>query len=166
MGFEIAKLPFYYSLLGDASDNIPGVKGIGKKGATDLVIQVKTLEELYENLDKISKPRTLKALEENKDNAFLSRKLFRLRYKDVGPERDKLQFEAARWADAAPLFQELEFKTLLKDLGSYGEIKPTVPLSQAKGYNFICVHFLRCTAVRGCPFHDIPLVNLNAVSIQ
>ena len=139
MGFSIKKLPFYYSLLGDASDNIPGVKGIGKKGATELMIQFETLEELYENLDKVTKPRTLKSLQENKDNAFLSRKLFRLRYKDLGEEKHKLGFQVARWADAAPFFQELEFKTLLKDLGKYGDTVPSMPLSQEKGYNFILV---------------------------
>ncbi|MEX0672359.1 MAG: DNA polymerase I, partial [Candidatus Babeliales bacterium] len=139
MGFSIEKLPFYYALLGDASDNIPGVKGIGKKGATELVQQFASLEALYANLDAIEKPRTRACLEEYKENAFLSKKLFTLRYKDLGLKKEQLHFDAAQWSGAAPLFAELEFKSLLKDLGSYLDAKPVTLLSEKKGYHFIAV---------------------------
>jgi len=46
-GFAVEKLPFYFALLGDASDNIPGVKGIGEKGATDLVKQFSSLKDIH-----------------------------------------------------------------------------------------------------------------------
>ena len=54
-GFPVSKLPFYFSLVGDTSDNIPGVKGIGEKSATDLVQQFDSLEDLYANLEKVAK---------------------------------------------------------------------------------------------------------------
>jgi DNA polymerase-1 len=79
LGFPTEKLPFYYSLLGDASDNIPGVRGIGKKGALDLVVQFDSLDDLYANIDNLEKERTRKSLLEYKDDAYLSYQLFLLK---------------------------------------------------------------------------------------
>ncbi|HVW98959.1 MAG TPA: 5'-3' exonuclease, partial [Candidatus Babeliaceae bacterium] len=50
-GFEVSKIPFYFSLVGDSSDNIPGVRGIGPKGAQELVKSFDSLEHLYASLD-------------------------------------------------------------------------------------------------------------------
>ena len=72
----------YQALLGDAADNIPGVKGVGAKTAQALISQFGSLEEIYENLDKIEKPRWVKLLTENKEMAFLSKELVTLR-KDI-----------------------------------------------------------------------------------
>jgi len=116
VGVPIAKLPFYFALLGDASDNIPGVRGIGKKGALELVNQFESLKDLYANLDKVKRPRQKNALEQNKENAFLSETLFLLQYDQTGLKKVDLKFDAANWAQARPLFEELEFKTLLKEL--------------------------------------------------
>ena len=117
MGFAVEKLPFYFSLLGDVSDNIPGVRGIGKKTAQELVTQFDSLEDLYERLDTIQKPRIKNALMENKDNAFLSRDLFLLQYVQTGVTPRGLVFYAKNWVNAQPLFQALEFKTLLQEAG-------------------------------------------------
>jgi DNA polymerase I len=136
MGFPVAKLPFYFSLLGDTSDNIPGVRGIGKKGAEDLVKKFNSLEDLYTNLDKVPKERIRNALEENKDNAFLSEKLFLLRYYDLGKTPTDLSFNANDWANALPLFKELNFKTLIKDIEGKTAIEKKEPLSNVKGYIF------------------------------
>jgi len=76
MGFAVEKLPFYFALLGDASDNIPGVRGIGKKGALELVNQFDSLKDLYANLDKVARPRMKNALQANKANAFLRENFF------------------------------------------------------------------------------------------
>ncbi|WP_331775603.1 DNA polymerase I [Sulfurospirillum sp. 1612] len=65
----------YLALVGDVADNIPGVKGIGPKGAKKLFDQFATLEEIYENIDKVANPRSQKLLLEGKENAFMSRKL-------------------------------------------------------------------------------------------
>ena len=64
-GIPVAKLPFYYALLGDTSDNIPGVRGIGQKTAADLVEQFASLEDLYEHLQQVKTGRIRTALEEN-----------------------------------------------------------------------------------------------------
>lgn len=65
----------YLSLVGDVSDNIPGVKGIGPKGAKKLLDTFSSLEDIYNNLDKIANPRVKQMLIDGKDNAFLSKKL-------------------------------------------------------------------------------------------
>ena len=68
----------YLSLVGDVADNIPGVKGIGPKGAKKLLDDFESIEAIYENLERIGNPRVKAMLEDNKDNAFLSKKLARL----------------------------------------------------------------------------------------
>lgn len=116
-GFAPAKIPFYFALLGDSSDNIPGVRGIGEKSAQELVTQFDSLEDLYARIDTITKPRIKNALLENKDNAFLSRELFLLRYVVTGTTLENLAFKTTNWVKAFPLFKELEFKSLLTDDG-------------------------------------------------
>ncbi len=67
------------SLMGDSSDNVPGVPGIGPKKASELINQFGSLDELYVNLDKITNERTRNLLKENKDKAYLSKKLVTLK---------------------------------------------------------------------------------------
>ncbi len=117
MGFSVEKLPFYFAIVGDTSDNIPGVRGIGEKGATELVQKFASLEDLYENLDKVSKPRMKSALEENKKNAFLSLQLFLLQYYPSELQKTNLAFNPNDWNKAHKLFEDLNFKSLLKDMG-------------------------------------------------
>ncbi|MDD3344169.1 MAG: 5'-3' exonuclease H3TH domain-containing protein, partial [Sulfurospirillaceae bacterium] len=69
------KINEYLSLVGDTADNIPGVKGIGPKGAKKLLDEFDTVAGVYENLDKIANPRVKSMLEEGRENAFLSHKL-------------------------------------------------------------------------------------------
>lgn len=119
--FPLAKLPFYFSILGDASDNIPGVKGIGAKGATDLVKQFASLDDLYANLNKIDKRRTKELLIDQKDNAYLSLKLFTLHIYPTATELDDTLFDPTNWDLAVPLFQKLEFKSLVADIASHSK---------------------------------------------
>ncbi len=68
----------FLSIMGDSSDNIPGVKGIGAKGAAALVTEYGTLEGVYDHLDAI-KPKVANKLREGRQSAFASRDLVRLR---------------------------------------------------------------------------------------
>ncbi|HIQ51478.1 MAG TPA: DNA polymerase I, partial [Nautiliaceae bacterium] len=68
----------FQALVGDSSDNIPGVKGVGVKTAAKLINQYKTIENLYEHIDEI-KGALKKKLIEGKENAFLSKKLVTLK---------------------------------------------------------------------------------------
>jgi DNA polymerase-1 len=63
------------ALMGDTSDNVPGVKGVGEKGAVELITQFGSLEELYQRLEKITKPALRQKLEASREQAFLSREL-------------------------------------------------------------------------------------------
>jgi DNA polymerase-1 len=65
----------FQAILGDSSDNIPGVKGIGKVGASKLINKYKTLENIYNDLENAGTPSIQKKLVEGKENAFMSREL-------------------------------------------------------------------------------------------
>lgn len=69
----------YQSLLGDSADNVPGVKGVGAKTAEALIKEFGTLDNIYENLENMPKPRWKKLLEENKEMAFISKELVTLK---------------------------------------------------------------------------------------
>lgn len=77
-GIEPRQFIDYQALLGDSADNVSGVKGIGKVTATKLLNDFNSLEQIYENLDNIDKPRTRKLLEEGKEAAFISKQLVSL----------------------------------------------------------------------------------------
>lgn len=115
-GIAVDKIPFYYALLGDTSDNIPGVKGVGEKSAQQLVKQFANLDDLYAHIDSITPARIQTALKNNKENAYLSYKLFLLQYHATGLQDTDLKFDRGQWAQAAPLFAELNFNSLLKDI--------------------------------------------------
>ncbi|MEA1879907.1 MAG: DNA polymerase I, partial [Campylobacterota bacterium] len=79
----------FQAILGDSSDNVPGVKGIGKVGASKLINQYHTLEAIYDDLENCGTPRIQKLLEESKESAFLSRDLVSMRtdvFKDMDVE--------------------------------------------------------------------------------
>jgi len=69
----------FQAILGDSSDNIAGVKGIGKVGASKLINEFHTLENIYDNIEKAGTPRIQKLLLDGKESAFLSRELVRMR---------------------------------------------------------------------------------------
>ena len=84
----------FQAILGDSSDNVPGVKGIGQKGASKLINEFGTLENIYANIEKAGTPRIQKLLLENKENAFISRELVRL-HRDIFEhlQLDEFKFE-------------------------------------------------------------------------
>ncbi len=88
-GVEPKDFTNFQALVGDSSDNIVGVKGIGQKGASKLINEFHTLENIYLNIEKCGTSRTQKLLLENKEMAFLSRELVTLKrdvFKDFNLE--------------------------------------------------------------------------------
>jgi len=84
----------FQAILGDSSDNIPGVKGIGQKGASKLINEFGTLEKIYENIENAGTPRIQKLLLESKKKAFMSRELVTMKddiFKDF--DWDRFVFE-------------------------------------------------------------------------
>ncbi len=144
--FEVAKIPFYFSIVGDASDNIPGVKGIGDKGATELVKQFHDLDDLYQNLDKVKKERTRELLKASKNEAYLSYKLFLLHDYAIDLSIQDTKFNLQNWQKALPFFQKLEFKSLVKDIEQKFSIQTSMfaaPKSEdelSKKYDFVGIH--------------------------
>jgi len=105
----------YLSLVGDSSDNIPGVKGIGPKTAVKLIEKFGTIENIYENLENISHKKTRQLLEAGKDNAFLSKSLVRLKNNlKLSLDNESLKFKSYNLKELESLFKELEFTSLLK----------------------------------------------------
>ncbi len=115
-GIKVDRINLYYSLLGDTSDNIPGVAGIGEKTAKELVNQFESLEDIYKNLDKIEKERIRKNLEEHKDDAFLSTKLFTLKYHEISLTDKDYKFDKSNWNKTGDFFRKFDFKSLLKTI--------------------------------------------------
>lgn len=111
----------YLSIVGDSSDNIPGVAGIGPKGAQKLLHEYKTLEGVYENLSSIKSESTRKKLEESKDKAFMSKKLVTIvtDLKMVEKPED-LRLQPVHGEKFRELLQELGFKTFEKNLFGAG----------------------------------------------
>lgn len=117
-GLKPNQLIDYKALRGDPSDNIPGVRGIGQKGAINLLNEFKSLDNLYKNLDsnKISE-RNKKLLMEYKNDAFMSQKLATI-IVDV-PIKFKLEDCKLGGFDKSKiikLFQDLNFKRLMTQL--------------------------------------------------
>ncbi|MCX7696105.1 MAG: DNA polymerase I [Bacteroidales bacterium] len=103
------------ALMGDPSDNIPGVHGIGEKTAINLIRQFRSIEELYQHLESISSPSLRKKLEENKDLAFLSKQLATIQLNVPLELRfSELEWKIPSFQDLQPFFEELEFKTFSK----------------------------------------------------
>lgn len=102
------------ALMGDSSDNIPGVKGIGEKTALKLLHDYKTLNGVYDNLDKLT-PKMREKLENDKDNAYMSYDLATI-YKEVPMEISipDIKLKNKNSDKLNEMYKELEFYSFLK----------------------------------------------------
>lgn len=111
------------ALMGDASDNIPGIKGVGPKTATKLLQKFETLEKLYQALEKpeeypdLFKGALLKKLQEGKESAFMSQKLATIS-QEAPIDLDLAACKVTGYdkTQAVALFQDLEFRSLVNSL--------------------------------------------------
>lgn len=120
----------YKSLRGDPSDNIPGVKGIGEKGAIELLLNFHTLEGIYKNLDSDKiKNRTRELLKEHQQNAIMSKSLATIvRNAPIDFKLKDCQFAGFDQNAVINVFQQLGFKRLMTQvagLAKSGLIQPT-----------------------------------------
>lgn len=130
LGIKPSQVIDYKALVGDSSDNYPGVSGIGPKTAVLLLQQYQNLEKIYQNLDKI-KPLVAEKLKKGKESALLSQKLATILLRAPA----KLNLKACRVADydrekIIRLFEELEFKSLINKLPGAELEKKTKPKNQ------------------------------------
>jgi DNA polymerase-1 len=125
-GLEVDQLIDLKAMVGDSSDNIPGVRGVGPKTATKLLQEYGTLEAIYDHLDEISSNRFRNALAKGRDDAILSKHLGTI----VDDVPVSLDLEACRVKPVerdkvVELFRELEFRALLNRLpGEQGAAAP------------------------------------------
>lgn len=104
-------------LMGDNSDNIPGVPGVGEKTALKLIKEYGSIENVYDNIDKLSGKALKKNLEENETLAYLSKKLGTI-FLDVPMDLNIEQYEIKEpnYDDLKEKYEKLEFNTFMKDL--------------------------------------------------
>ncbi|HET7578868.1 MAG TPA: DNA polymerase I [Bacillales bacterium] len=117
-GFSPEKITDMKGLMGDNSDNIPGVPGIGEKTALKLLGQFGSLEKVLDSIEEVSGKKMKERLEENREQAEMSKKLAIIeREAPVDVKIKDLGYEDGLSDKAISLFKELGFKSLLDRLG-------------------------------------------------
>ncbi len=116
----------YLALVGDSSDNIPGVKGIGDKTACELVAQYGTLESILEHANEIMKKRPREALLQYADNARLSKELVTIRDNlPVSFDSATMRLSQPDYVRLRDLYVELEFHSLARNVATLASQAPT-----------------------------------------
>jgi len=114
LGVTPDKIPDLFGLMGDKSDGIPGVAGIGPKNGVKLITAYGNLEGIYENIDEIKGKQKEKLLTD-RENAFISRELATVKKElNVEYDKNKLKFEEKDFDSLLKLYEELDFKRFSK----------------------------------------------------
>lgn len=123
----------YLALVGDSSDNVPGVKGIGDKTACELVAQYGSLESILEHASEITKKRPREALLQYSDNARLSKELVTIRDNlPVSFDAATMLLQEPDYAHLRDLYVELEFHSLARNVGALAAQSPAPETATAK----------------------------------
>ncbi len=110
----------YMALMGDSSDNIPGVKGVGAVTAKKLLNKFQNLDNIYNNLDKVEKKSDYKKLAENKENAYLSRELVTIDTKvNLEMDIEKMKIEPADPQKLLEIFEVIESTSLIQRIPEF-----------------------------------------------
>ena len=118
-------------LMGDASDNIPGVPGVGEKTAIKLLKEFQTLEDLLSSIDKVSGNKLKEKLETYKDQALLSKELATImREAPIEVQLNEIHYEGFEKEKLSSLFKELGFQSLLDKFGEDLADTATVELEE------------------------------------
>ncbi len=119
LGVPPEKVVDYMALLGDTIDNIPGAKGIGEKGAAELIRKYGSVENALDHAAEVSNKRYREALQQQREQVLMSKQLATIATDapiDVKPQ--ELELRPPNGAALAELYRELGFSSLLKELGS------------------------------------------------
>lgn len=117
-GFDPIHMIDLKALMGDSSDNIPGVKGIGEKGAIKLVSEYKTIDNIYENIDKIKGATQIKLID-GKEDAYYSKDLVTI-YREVPLDItfDDLLYKGENADELIDIYNDLGFYSLLRKINT------------------------------------------------
>lgn len=115
----------YKALCGDTSDNIPGVKGIGPKTAASLLLEYKTLENIYENIENITKKSVKEKLIEHKETAYLSQFLATIKTDvEIGFDFENTCLEVEKKSNVVEFFNKVQFFSFVKNIDNL--LKPFI----------------------------------------
>jgi DNA polymerase-1 len=119
LGVPPEKVVDYMALLGDTIDNIPGAKGIGEKGAAELIKKYGSVESALDHADEVPNKRYREALQQQREQVLMSKQLAAIA-KDAPIEVNlqELELRPPNGAALAELYRELGFNSLLRELGS------------------------------------------------
>jgi DNA polymerase-1 len=119
LGVPPEKVVDYMALLGDTIDNIPGAKGIGEKGAAELIKKYGSVESALDHADEVPNKRYREALQQQREQVLMSKQLAAIA-KDAPIEVNlqELERRPPNGAALAELYRELGFNSLLRELGS------------------------------------------------
>jgi DNA polymerase-1 len=137
LGVTPERIKDLLALMGDSSDNIPGIKGIGPKSALELLVKFESIEGIYEHLDDLKNDRVRNLLFENKKNAFDSRKLTEL-VMDLNLDICELlskKLQEVNFTEVEKIFTSLEFRTLkdrMKKISIYSDTAKLTELQVKK----------------------------------
>ena len=131
-GFPPTQFIDYKGLMGDPSDNIPGLPGVGEKTARKLVIEYGTIENLLEHVEEIQNQRLRQIIEDNQQQARMSKRLATI-VREVPIEVDFADYhwEAPDQQKLIELYLKLEFNSLLKKLSPETIPTPSAPVAKA-----------------------------------
>lgn len=134
---EFGLLPYQVielkAIMGDSSDNIPGVAGIGKVGATKLISEYDNLDNIYQNLDKLAKGTQSKLIE-NKEMAYLSKQLATIKLDvELDCELKDCEYSLPFNHQTFLIMQDLDFKSILKRKEFFSEeVEPVENISSSE----------------------------------
>lgn len=163
----------FLALMGDSSDNIPGVTGIGEKTAAELLKEYGSLDGIYENLDKIKQEKRRETLKSEKKEAYLSQKLATV-HCDVPLQMDwsEMDYQGPKPDLLKPFFEEMEFNGLLKKFdfkveepknnqGNYVTIDSEKKLKEMVKRLMGCTTLAIDTETTSLSIHDAKLVGVS-----
>lgn len=128
--------------MGDASDNIPGVPGVGEKTAIKLLVAHDSVEGVYENIDSMKASKMKEKLIDNEELAHISKQLATIeREAPITITVDDLTYAGPNWEDVHALWQQLQFKTLLEKSDFASDTKEMDAISYEVVTQWIPEHF-------------------------
>jgi len=127
LGVPPEKVVDYMALLGDTVDNIPGAKGIGEKGAAELIKKYGSVENALDHAGEVSNKRYREALQQQREQVLMSKQLAAIAMDaPIELKLQELELQPPNGPALAELYRELGFSSLLKELGSE-TVAPSAP---------------------------------------
>ena len=157
------------ALMGDSSDNIPGVAGVGEKTATDLITRYHSIDYIYENIDSLEiKEGVRKKLIDGKESAYLSRTLGTIcKEAPIDCDLEKLKIKPAKKQELSRLMTGLEFFKLMEKMGiepSVGQTEMDLFSENTPEFSYLeTAHELSGEATLYCKDSEFAVVSANKV---